>query len=129
FFARTFDEFLMRMLLASGLCLAGGKLTTVNNFVVSLAAVVLLAFLEPLFLRLCGTTPGKALLGMRLTGADRKNLPYSEGVTRYIMMLGWGLGFYIPIFSLVMIIRSAWRCWKEEPQPWDDGVAYIAKPF
>src|SRR5699024_461347 len=25
--------------------------------------------------------------------------------------------------------RSAWRCWKEEPQPWDDGVAYIAKPF
>ena len=69
------------------------------------------------------------MLGMRLTGADGKNLPYSEGVTRYIMMLGWGLGFYIPIFSLVMIIRSAWRCWKEEPQPWDDGVAYIAKPF
>lgn len=60
---------------------------------------------------------------------DGKNLPYSEGVTRYLMMLWMGLGFYIPILSLVMILRSAWRCWKEEPQPWDDGVAYTAKPF
>jgi len=50
-------------------------------------------------------------------------------VTRYLMMLWMGLGFYIPILSLVMILRSAWRCWKEEPQPWDDGVAYTAKPF
>ena len=70
-----------------------------------------------------------ALLGMRLAGMDGKNLPYSEGVTRYLMMLWMGLGFYIPILSLVMILRSAWRCWKEEPQPWDDGVAYTAKPF
>ena len=66
---------------------------------------------------------------MRLAGMDGKNLPYSEGVTRYLMMLWMGLGFYIPILSLVMILRSAWRCWKEEPQPWDDGVAYTAKPF
>ena len=68
-------------------------------------------------------------MGMRLAGMDGKNLPYSEGVTRYLMMLWMGLGFYIPILSLVMILRSAWRCWKEEPQPWDDGVAYTAKPF
>ena len=128
FFARTFDEFLVWMILVVGLCLLGYN-PTQAGLALNLAGVVLLGVLEPLSLRLWGTTPGKALLGMRLTGADGKNLPYSEGVTRYIMMLGWGLGFYIPIFSLVMIIRSAWRCWKEEPQPWDDGVAYIAKPF
>ena len=128
FFARMFDEFLVWMILVVGLCLLGYN-PTQAGLALNLAGVVLLGVLEPLSLRLWGTTPGKALLGMRLTGADGKNLPYSEGVTRYIMMLGWGLGFYIPIFSLVMIIRSAWRCWKEEPQPWDDGVAYIAKPF
>ena len=128
FFARTFDEFLVWMILVVGLCLLGYN-PTQAGLALNLAGVVLLGVLEPLSLRLWGTTPGKALLGMRLTGADGKNLPYSEGVTRYIMMLGWGLGFYIPIFSLVVIIRSAWRCWKEEPQPWDDGVAYIAKPF
>ena len=129
FFARTFDEFLMRMLLASGLCLAGGKLTTVNNFVVSLAAVVLLAFLEPLFLRLCGTTPGKALLGMRLTGPDGKNMPYTEGLARYFLMMWYGQGFEIPIWSAIQWYRSARRCWDDEPQPWDVEVAYIAKPF
>ncbi|HJB75885.1 MerR family transcriptional regulator [uncultured Oscillibacter sp.] len=129
FFARTFDEFLMRMLLASGLCLAGGKLTTVNNFVVSLAAVVLLAFLEPLFLRLWGTTPGKALLGMRLTGPDGKNMPYTEGLARYFLMMWYGQGFEIPIWSAIQWYRSARRCWDDEPQPWDVEVAYIAKPF
>lgn len=129
FFARTFDEFLVWMLLASGLCLAGGKLTTVNNFVVSLAAVVLLAFLEPLFLRLCGTTPGKALLGMRLTGPDGKNMPYTEGLARYFLMMWYGQGFEIPIWSAIQWYRSARRCWDDEPQPWDVEVAYIAKPF
>ena len=129
FFARMFDEFLMRMLLASGLCLAGGKLTTVNNFVVSLAAVVLLAFLEPLFLRLWGTTPGKALLGMRLTGPDGKNMPYTEGLARYFLMMWYGQGFEIPIWSAIQWYRSARRCWDDEPQPWDVEVAYIAKPF
>lgn len=129
FFARTFDEFLVWMLLASGLCLAGGKLTTVNNFVVSLAAVVLLAFLEPLFLRLWGTTPGKALLGMRLTGPDGKNMPYTEGLARYFLMMWYGQGFEIPIWSAIQWYRSARRCWDDEPQPWDAEVAYIAKPF
>ena len=128
FFARTFDEFLVWMLLVAGLCLLGYN-PIQAGLVLNLAGVVLLGVLEPLSLYLWGTTPGKALLGMRLTGADGKNLPYNEGVTRYIIMLWRGLGFYIPILSLVMIIRSAWRCWKEEPQPWDDGVAYIAKPF
>ena len=129
FFARTFDEFLVWMLLASGLCLAGGKLTTVNNFVVSLAAVVLLAFVEPLFLRLWGTTPGKALLGMRLTGPDGKNMPYTEGLARYFLMMWYGQGFEIPIWSAIQWYRSARRCWDDEPQPWDAEVAYIAKPF
>lgn len=83
FFARMFDEMLVRVLIASGLCLAGINLAAVSSFVVSLTAVVLLAFVEPLFLRLWGTTPGKALLGMRLTGPDGKNVPYTEGLARY----------------------------------------------
>ncbi len=128
FFARAFDEFLVWMILVAGLCLMGYHPTRAG-LAVNLAQVVLLGVLEPLSLHLWGTTPGKALLGMRLAGPDGKNLPYSEGVTRYIMMLMYGLGFYIPFLSLALLIRSAWRCWKEEPQPWDDGVAYTAKPF
>ncbi len=129
FFARMFDEMLVRVLIASGLCLAGINLAAVSSFVVSLAAVVLLAFVEPLFLRLWGTTPGKALLGMRLTGPDGKNMPYTEGLARYFLMMWYGQGFEIPIWSLIQGYRSARRCWNDEPQPWDVEVAYVSKPF
>lgn len=129
FFARMFDEMLVRVLIASGLCLAGINLAAVSSFVVSLAAVVLLAFVEPLFLRLWGTTPGKALLGMRLTGPDGKNMPYTEGLARYFLMMWYGQGFEIPIWSLIQGYRSARRCWNDEPQPWDAEVAYVSKPF
>ena len=129
FFARMFDEMLVRVLIASGLCLAGGKLTAVNNFVVGLSALFVLAFLEPLLLRLWGTTPGKALLGMRLTGPDGKNMPYTEGLARYFLMMWYGQGFEIPIWSLIQGYRSVRRCWNDEPQPWDAEVAYVSKPF
>ena len=58
-----FDEMLVRVLIASGLCLAGINLAAVSSFVVSLTAVVLLAFVEPLYLRLWGTTPGRPCWG------------------------------------------------------------------
>ena len=65
-----------------------------------------------------GTTPGKALLGMRLTGPDGKNMPYTEGLARYFLMMWYGQGFEIPIWSLIQWYRSASRCWNDEPQPW-----------
>ena len=66
---------------------------------------------------------------MRLTGPDGKPLPYSEGLSRYVLMMWQGRGFFIPIWSLVQMVRSWLRCRNGEPQPWDDGVAYFAKPF
>ena len=129
FFARLFDEFLMILALIAGMCLAGINPGMVSSLGASLAATVLLAFLEPLSLRIFGTTPGKALLGMRLTGPDGKPLPYSEGLSRYVLMMWQGRGFFIPIWSLVQMVRSWLRCRNGEPQPWDDGVAYFAKPF
>ncbi len=127
-FARMFDEMLVRMLLVAGLCLLGYNRDSGRTGYQSRGGGPAGCFGTSVPASL-GHHAGQALLGMRLAGMDGKNLPYSEGVTRYLMMLWTGLGFYIPVLSLVMILRSAWRCWKEEPQPWDDGVAYTAKPF
>lgn len=76
-----------------------------------------------------GHHAGKALLGMRLTGPDGKNVPYTEGLARYFLMMWYGRGFEIPVWSLIQGYRSVRRCWNDEPQPWDVEVAYIAKPF
>lgn len=128
-FARMFDEFLLILILDMGLCLARYNVARVSDLAVGVGTVVLLGLLEAVSLHLFGTTPGKALLGMRLAGPDGQKLSLGAGLLRYIRMLWYGLGAGIPIWSWVQILRSLLRCWNGEPQPWDDGVAYIAKPF
>ena len=127
--ARLFDRFFLTMVLTAALCLGGYNPARASSLALSLGIVVLLGLLEPLFLRLFGTTPGKALMGLRLTGPDGRNLSYVQGVNRYVRMLWHGLGFYIPIWSLVQLYRSAARCANGEPQPWDEDVAYRAGDF
>ena len=127
--ARLFDCLLVTLALLAALCLAGYNPARANSLAISLGITVLLGLLEPLCLRLFAATPGKALLGMRLTAPDGEKLSYGAGVNRYLRMLWHGLGCYIPIWSLVQLYRSAARCANQEPQPWDEGVAYTAAPF
>ena len=127
--ARLFDYLLVNLALLAALCLAGYNPARANSLAISLGTTVLLGLLEPLCLRLFAATPGKALLGMRLTAPDGEKLSYGAGVNRYLRMLWHGLGCYIPIWSLVQLYRSAARCANQEPQPWDEGVAYTAAPF
>ena len=127
--ARLFDYLLLTMALLVVMCLAGYNPARANALAMNLGTTVLLGLLEPLCLRLFAATPGKALLGMRLTAPDGKKLSYGAGLNRYLRMLWHGLGCYIPILSLVQLYRSATRCSNQEPQPWDEGVAYTAAPF
>lgn len=129
FFARTFDEFLLLQVLFVGMCLARYNADRANELAVGVGTTVLLGLLEALSLHLFGTTPGKALLGMRLTGPDGRKLSFGAGLLRYVRMLWHGLGVGIPIWTWFQMGRTVLRCWNGEPQPWDDGVAYIAKPF
>lgn len=125
--ARTFDWLLTLYLLMLVLALAGYNPAGANSLLMNLGLAVILLLAEPLLLHLFGTTPGKALLGLRLTGADGRRLTYSEGFTRLIMLAWYGLGLGIPIWNLVQLYRSAKRCADGEPQPWDADVAYTAQ--
>ena len=89
---------------------------------------MVLAFaLEPPCIAVTGTTPGKALLGLRLESAYGGKMPASEAYSRHFLMLWHGVGFYIPIWSWIQGYRSLRRGQNEEPQPWDAEVAYTAK--
>lgn len=129
FFARCFDWLLTLYLIMAACCLLGRNAALLNNTLLGIGLQVLLLFVEPLLICLLGTTPGKALLGMRLSRPDGGHLSYGEAFQRHLMMLWSAVGLGIPIWSLVQIYRTVNRAMNEEPQPWDENVAYTAASF
>lgn len=127
--ARLFDEWGMMFLLLAAIALTGHNPSLASGLALRFAVQIIWLFLEPLLLRLFGATPGKALLGLRITGQDGENLTYAEGFTRHLLLLWHGEGLFIPIWSLIQMFRTASRCWNDEPQPWDEDTAYEAAPF
>lgn len=127
--ARLFDEYGLLFVLLAAIALAGHNPALVSGLALQFAVEIIWLFLEPLLLRLFGATPGKALLGLRITGRNGEKLTYSEGFTRHLLLLWHGEGFFIPIWSWIQMFRTARRCWNDEPQPWDEDTAYEAAPF
>ncbi len=129
FFARTFDELLWSLLLVVVFGLFGVNPANVPGIADTILMVLLALALEPALIALTGTTPGKALLGLRLGNPAGGKLTMSEAYTRHFLMLWQGMGFYIPIWSWIQMYRSLKRGQNEEPQPWDAEVAYTVKPL
>lgn len=127
--ARMFDEGGLLFLLLALIALTGHNPSRTSALGLQALVQVLCLFLEPLLLHLFAATPGKALLGLRVTGRGGERLTYSEAFTRHLLMLWHGRGLFIPIWSLIQMFRTANRCWNEEPQPWDADTAYGAAPF
>lgn len=129
FFARLFDELLGLYLILAAAGLLGHNPTLLNNTLLGFGLQILLLLAEPLLISLWGATPGKALLGLRLTRPDGSRLSYGQAFHRHLQMLWGALGLGIPIWSLVQVGRTIRRGVNAEPQPWDDGIAYAAQPL
>ena len=132
FFARGLDTILLFAAMLVIQCVVGknpARFDRVDTVFLYAGSVALMAVLEPLSLRLFGTTPGKALMGLRLTGADGKKLRWADGFFRYVWMLWSACGFYIPILSIIQLYRSFERCRREETQPWDRETIYTETTF
>lgn len=82
------------------------------------AALALMLVLEPCFLHRFGTTPGKALLGLRLTRSDGSFLGWMEAFYRTLGVILVGLGLMFPVFSTITAIYGYYCCRKESPHPW-----------
>ncbi len=93
----------------------------------SFIAIAVMLFLEPLWLHLLGTTPGKAVFGLKLETSDGRRLSYGEGLVRTWSVIGAGLGYNIPIYNLVRLWKSYRLCSENETQPWDEALSYTLK--
>ncbi len=114
--------------------------TQIGNFTFSVAwlsilALVIMLFVEPLFLAVFATTPGKWIMGFRVTDNDGCHLSYQAAFSRTWTVLWRGCGLGIPPFVLYRSWKSYRDCSDGVPLDWeydaeltqkDEGVWRIA---
>ncbi len=131
YLARLFDITIYNILWSAFLAFAFNVPLTgrsnLGNILDVFIAITIMLFLEPLLLHLFGTTPGKAIFGLKIETADGSLLSYSEGLERTWRVIGIGMGYNIPIYNLVRLWKSYSICNDNETQPWDESISYTIK--
>jgi len=90
-----------------------------NNLVFGWIATVLWIPFEAAFVSSCGTTPGKWLLNIHLSNADRSNLTFGQALGRSIGMFVKGLGLGLPVVSFFTQLAGHSKLTKFGVTPWD----------
>ena len=130
YFARALDNSLYVLLWNLILLLCGVPLTNRGpggRFADAVMILLLTLVLEPLFLSLLGTTPGKWLLGLSVTDLDGGRLSYGAALDRCFCVLWYARGLDIPIFNLVRIIKSKMACEDGETLPWEEDSVLVLR--
>ena len=92
--------------------------------------LVLMIIVEPILLSRWGTTPGKALFGLRVERAEGGRPAYGEGSARTLSAVWRGLGWNIPIYDVYRLIKCYNLYCKDKELPWDrdQDLVVEAKP-
>jgi hypothetical protein len=105
YLARTLDYFLFCVILG-GIVAFIPAFAKMNDNVAGLLLLFLYNFFEPVMLSVIGTTPFKALLGVRVRNQDGSKLSYLRGLKRMFMVWMRGVGLGIPLVGLFTCINS-----------------------
>lgn len=89
------------------------------DFLSGLVVTPLALLIDAVVMALLGTTPGKALFGIRVRAFGRK-LSFGQAILRNLGMWLFGLGLGIPIVTVVTTIVSARKLWAGGDVAWDD---------
>ncbi len=132
FFARRFDLFFYTTIwICLGLLVLQKSPSTETGSawfgLASFMAVLMMLFLEPLFLCTWGTTPGKWLLGLRVTNNTGQRLSYGEGFYRTIQALWSGAGFFIPIVEIFRGYQRYYDCIEGKTMAWEWDSELVLK--
>lgn len=89
--------------------------------------LVLTFLLEPVQLALFGTTLGKWILGIHVLHNDDRKLTLAEAAGRTVQVLFYGLGFQIPIYSILRLWKSYNACIERETLQWEYDSRLVLK--
>lgn len=131
FFARMLDLAIYNMLWSLILIFAFRVIMTnrsnIGSIFDSFVSLAVMLFLEPLWLCLSGTTPGKAIFGLKIETPEGGRLSYGEAFQRTWAVIRTGMGYNIPVYNLVRLWKSYKICSENETQPWDENISYTIK--
>ena len=99
----------------------------IDSILDTLVEFIMMLFLEPLWLHMFGTTPGKLIFGLRIENKEGEHLSYIEGLDRTFRVIGTGMGFNIPIYNYICLWKSYRMCIENEILPWDEYTSYAIK--
>ena len=94
------------------------------TWLISCAQWAVLIPLEALCLSKWGTTPGKWLLGLRLTNGEGGYLGFAEALERTWQVFCWGVGLELPIYGLVRLGICCHAEANEKPLRWEGDELY-----
>ena len=106
YFARTSDYFFFSMTFGGIAMMLVPALAEMNDNVLGLLSLFIYNFIEPVMLAVFGTTPFKALLGVRVRNQDGSKLSYGRGLRRTFLLWFRGVGLGIPLVGLFTCIHS-----------------------
>ena len=115
FWARRFDYFLY--------CAALSLL--LRDFIYGEGISILLnlpamLFIEPMLLSLLGTTPGKAIFGIRVTDPDGSRLDYQTALERTWTVMWEGMALNLPLVTLYFQYKSLQTTTQDESLSWEE---------
>ncbi len=119
YWARTFDILSFAFLLGIVLAFALPAALEINDTLFGIMLLVAMTFVEAACLALFATTPGKALLRIRVCNHDGSRLSYAGALGRSLRVLVRGLGLGIPIVALVTHIVGYTTLTRDGTTSWD----------
>ncbi len=78
--------------------------------------------LEAICLYFWGTTPGKAMMGLRVVMMEGGNLTFKRMLLRSFFVLFFGMGLVSTVFTPVLMALSWWWTKKNMISPWDQRL-------
>lgn len=87
----------------------------------------LMLIIEPLLLSTWGTTLGKWVFGLLIRNVNGEKLTYRQAYQRTLGVFCNGMGYYIPIYSLIREYKCYVTCQDEKPLSWEEDFNYTIK--